>query len=112
MVAVDKKKAAAKKLPAVPESKLKVQQKRICARASLINRKLKKQAKISLRKRENFLRAEKYAHEYAKAERREVTLRRFAKKRGLYYVAGEPKLAFVMRIRGWVFRMIFLVEIS
>lgn len=100
MTKVDKKKAEAKKLPAVPESKLKLQKKRLSARSVLIKRKLKKRTTIALRKRENFLRAEKYAHEYAKAERREITLRRFAKKKGHYYVPAEAKLAFVMRIRG------------
>merc|ERR1712186_192644 len=44
-------------------------------------------------------RAEKYAKEYQDKERDEIRLQRDAKKEGNYYVAAEPKLAFVMRIR-------------
>merc|ERR1712045_831812 len=38
--------------------------------------------------------------EYQDKERDEIRLQRDAKKEGNYYVAAEPKLAFVMRIRG------------
>merc|ERR1712158_292954 len=37
---------------------------------------------------------------YQDQERDEIRLRREAKKEGNYYVPAEPKLAFVMRIRG------------
>merc|ERR1712217_758590 len=47
-----------------------------------------------------FKRAEKYAKEYQDKERDEIRLKRDAKKEGNYYVPAEPKLAFVMRIRG------------
>merc|ERR1711881_30312 len=47
-----------------------------------------------------FKRAEKYAKEYKDQERDEIRLQRDAKKEGNYYVPAEPKLAFVMRIRG------------
>merc|ERR1739845_186890 len=47
-----------------------------------------------------FKRAEKYVKEYRYAERDELRLTREAKKAGNFYVAAEPKLAFVMRIRG------------
>lgn len=40
--------------------------------------------------------------EYRQRERDEIRLRREAKKNGNYYVPDEPKLAFVVRIRGWV----------
>merc|ERR1712241_508125 len=49
---------------------------------------------------EIFKRAEKFAKEYQDQERDEIRLRREAKKEGNYYVGAEPKLAFVMRIRG------------
>merc|ERR1712112_599335 len=49
---------------------------------------------------EIFKRAEKFAKEYQDQERDEIMLRREAKKEGNYYVGAEPKLAFVMRIRG------------
>merc|ERR1712207_4803 len=45
-------------------------------------------------------RAEKYVKEYRERERDELRLTREAKKSGNFYVAAEPKLAFVMRIRG------------
>merc|ERR1712032_530141 len=47
-----------------------------------------------------FKRAEKFAKEYQDKERDEIRLRREARKEGNYYVPGDPKLAFVMRIRG------------
>merc|ERR1712046_449795 len=49
---------------------------------------------------EIFKRAEKYAKEYQDQERDEIRLRREARKEGNYYVPADPKLAFVMRIRG------------
>lgn len=91
---------SAKKLPAVPESKLKFSKKQISKRAILIKRKLKRTAVVALRKRENLVRAEKYQAEYLRADRREIKLRRLAKKRGQFYVPAEAKLAFVIRIRG------------
>ncbi|XP_011212427.1 60S ribosomal protein L7 [Bactrocera neohumeralis] len=91
---------SAKKLPAVPESKLKFSKKQVSKRAVLIKRKLKRTAVIALRKRENLVRAEKYQAEYLRADRREIKLRRLAKKRGQFYVPAESKLAFVIRIRG------------
>merc|ERR1739844_320959 len=47
-----------------------------------------------------FKRAEKYAKEYQDQERDEIRPRREARKEGSYYVPADPKLAFVMRIRG------------
>merc|ERR1712019_172559 len=47
-----------------------------------------------------FKRAEKYVKEYRDRERDELRLFREAKKSGNFYVASEPKLAFVIRIRG------------
>ena len=102
MTVTDKKKPAAKKLPAVPESKLKFSKKVLGKKAILTKRKVKKTAVIALRKQENLLRAAKYAAQYAREERREVKLRRLAKSRGQYYVPAESKLAFVIRIRGYV----------
>lgn len=47
-----------------------------------------------------FKRAEQYVKEYRQKERDEVRLRREAKKNGNYYLSDEPRLAFVIRIRG------------
>merc|ERR1711916_405387 len=47
-----------------------------------------------------FTRAENYVKEYRSKERDEIRLKRLAKKTGNFYVPAEPKLAFVIRIRG------------
>lgn len=47
-----------------------------------------------------YKRAEKYHKEYRQMYRREIRLSRTARKVGNYYVPAEPKLAFVIRIRG------------
>merc|ERR1712058_179559 len=47
-----------------------------------------------------FKRAEKFAKEYQDQEKDEIRLKREAKKAGNFYVPADPKLAFVMRIRG------------
>merc|ERR1711973_222999 len=64
--------------------------------------KLAIKAKVDRRKKRVniFKRAEKYVKEYQDQERDEIRLKRDAKKDGNYYVPAEPKLAFVMRIRG------------
>lgn len=49
-----------------------------------------------------YKRAEKYHKEYKQMYRREIRLGRTARKVGNYYVPAEPKLAFVVRIRGLV----------
>merc|ERR1719495_2958253 len=79
---------AAKKLSAVPETILKRRKRQAEARAGRAKRV------------EIFKRAEKYVKEYRARERDEIRLKREAKKSGNFYVAAEPKLAFVMRIRG------------
>ncbi|ORY84649.1 hypothetical protein BCR35DRAFT_302952 [Leucosporidium creatinivorum] len=47
-----------------------------------------------------FKRAEQYVNEYKKAEREEIRLRRAAKASGDFYVPAQPKVYFVMRIKG------------
>lgn len=101
MTAADKKKVELKKtLPAVPESRLKIAKKQSRLRAVLAKRRVQKRLTILKRSRENFLRAEKYQKSYLDAERREVEKKRDAKKAGSYYIPGEARLAFVVRIRG------------
>merc|ERR1719242_801263 len=78
---------AQKKLPSVPECLLK-QRKRIAVSKA-------KQKKVVI-----FKRAERYVKEYRAMERDEVRLARQARKHGNFYVPAEPKLAFVIRIRG------------
>lgn len=51
-------------------------------------------------KKEIFKRAEKYAKEYRIKERQEIKFARQARKNDNYYVSDQPKMAFVIRIRG------------
>ncbi|CAG8464954.1 6278_t:CDS:2 [Ambispora gerdemannii] len=59
------------------------------------------QRKAALQKRKViFKRAEKYVKEYRSEERNQIRLRRMAKASGNFYVPAEPKLVFVIRIKG------------
>lgn len=49
-----------------------------------------------------FQRAEKYIKEYRDAEREKIRLSRLSKQEGSFYVVAEPKLVFVVRIKGSV----------
>lgn len=49
-----------------------------------------------------FKRAEQYVNEYNKKEREEIRLKRQAKANGDFYVPAQPKVYFVMRIKGCV----------
>jgi large subunit ribosomal protein L7e len=54
-----------------------------------------------LKKRKTiFKRAEAYVKEYRMKEREEVRLARQARNRGNYYIPGQARLAFCVRIRG------------
>merc|ERR1712142_973686 len=88
------------KLPAVPETLLKKRKRAAESRALRAKEALKVKANKKAKKIETFKRAEKYAKEYRKEELDQLRLKREAKKEGNFYVPGEPKLAFVMRIRG------------
>lgn len=48
-----------------------------------------------------FKRAEAYVKEYQEAEREQIRLNRLAKKEGNFYVPAQPKLVFVVRIKGY-----------
>jgi len=89
-----------KKLPAVPETILKrrkrQQENRAARSAQLVKDRVARRAK----RVDIFKRAEKYVKEYRDQERDELRLKREARKAGNYHVSAEPKLAFVMRIRG------------
>jgi large subunit ribosomal protein L7e len=85
---------------AVPETlqkKQKAQQKQTDARAA----DLKKKREANKEKRKViFGRAEKYNEEYRKQERDLIEAKRAAKKDNSFFVADEPKLIFVVRIKG------------
>ncbi|CAL8075304.1 unnamed protein product [Calicophoron daubneyi] len=98
MTNVTEKKSEAK--PRKPETKAfkdKLRSRRIVSEAAkkIITRRRYLRIKKIITKR-----AESYLHEYRKAARKEITELRNAKKFGNFYVPAEPKLAFVVRIRG------------
>ncbi|OCL10871.1 60S ribosomal protein L7 [Glonium stellatum] len=84
----------------VPETllkKRKSQEKEREARAA----ELQKKRQANKDKRSViFKRAESYVKEYRDAEREKIRLSRVAKQEGSYYVPAEPKLVFVVRIKG------------
>ncbi|KAK5965231.1 60S ribosomal protein L7 [Trichostrongylus colubriformis] len=90
----------AKKLPQVPETVLKRRKLRAEIRAKTLQNKVKLAAKNKEKKAKIFKRAEKYVAEYRQAQRDQLRLKRNAEKNGDFYVPDEPKLAFVIRIRG------------
>lgn len=88
------------KVPTVPESVLKTRQVRKAIKES---RRVKAQLRQVERRKKHakiFKRAEKYVKEYRKRERDQIRLQRQAKSHGNYYIPAEPKLAFVIRIKG------------
>merc|ERR1712098_189764 len=89
-----------KKLPKVPESLLKRRKVIKAGKERAIKAVVSQKAKLASKKKVIFKRAEKYVKEYRAKERDEIRLARVAKKSGNFYVPSEPKLAFVMRIRG------------
>ncbi|KAK6726094.1 hypothetical protein RB195_004416 [Necator americanus] len=89
-----------KKLPQVPETVLKRRKQRAEIRAKSIQSKAKLAAKNKEKKAKIFKRAEKYVAEYRQAIREQLRLKRDAEKNGDFFVPDEPKLAFVVRIRG------------
>jgi large subunit ribosomal protein L7e len=88
------------KLPAVPETILKRRKRQAENRALRAKEAVKSKVVRKAKRADIFKRAEKFAKEYQDQERDEIRLRREARKEGNYYVPGDPKLAFVMRIRG------------
>jgi len=103
----DKSKAAAapvkklvpKKSP-VPETVLKAKKTLAQIQADRAAARTATKKKNLTTRRTVLKRAEKYASEYRKAERNQVRLRRIARNSGNFYVEGDAKLAFVVRIRG------------
>jgi large subunit ribosomal protein L7e len=89
-----------KKLPTVPETLLK-KRKVAAERKEKGLAALNKQKQLSKEKRRIiFKRAENYVKTYKSQQRDKIRLRREAKKVGNFYVPDEPRLAFVIRIRG------------
>lgn len=84
----------------MPESVLKHRQRRDAARKARVQNTIKKRTEGIKKRKMIFKRAEEYVKEYRLKERDEIRLIRQARNRGNYYIPGEAKLAFVIRIRG------------
>ncbi|CAF9936361.1 60S ribosomal protein L7 [Imshaugia aleurites] len=84
----------------VPETLLKKRKSQEKAREER-SAELEKKKKAQKEKRGViFKRAESYVQEYRNAEREKIRLSRLAKQEGNFYVVAEPKLVFVVRIKG------------
>jgi large subunit ribosomal protein L7e len=86
----------------IPESLLKKRktQEKTQAERDAVRAEKKKASKA---KREViFKRAESYVKEYQDAEREQIRLKRLARKEGNFYVEAQPKIVFVIRIRGYI----------
>ncbi|KER32210.1 hypothetical protein T265_01644 [Opisthorchis viverrini] len=88
------------KKPRKPEGKLfkeKIRKRRIVSEAA---KKIIQRRRFATLKKLITARGQAYVNEYRKDARREINKAREAKKAGNFYVPEEPKLAFVVRIRG------------
>jgi len=94
------KPTGSKKLPAVPESVLKRRKKNVVSKALQLKNAAKDRRLARNKRVKIFKRAEQYVKEYRQKERDEIRMSRQARNKGNFYVPAEPKLAFVIRIRG------------
>ncbi|KAK2759424.1 60S ribosomal protein L7 [Arachnomyces sp. PD_36] len=84
----------------VPETLLKKRKSQEQARAAR-NQEIEKKKKANKEKRGViFKRAESYVKEYRDAEREKIRLSRLSRQDGSFYVPDQPKLVFVVRIKG------------
>uniref|UniRef100_A0A8D3DFV4 Large ribosomal subunit protein uL30 n=1 Tax=Scophthalmus maximus TaxID=52904 RepID=A0A8D3DFV4_SCOMX len=90
----------ARKVAAVPESLLKRRKAFANMKAMRVKKLLADKKARKVTRKLIYKRAEKYHTEYKQMYRREIRLSRTARKVGNYYVPAEPKLAYVIRIRG------------
>ncbi|KAL4746380.1 hypothetical protein BDW72DRAFT_185015 [Aspergillus terricola var. indicus] len=84
----------------VPETLLKKRKSQEQARAAAREEAAKKKAANKEKRGVIFKRAESYVQEYRNAEREKIRLARVARQEGNFYVPEEPKLIFVVRIKG------------
>ncbi|KAK7191141.1 60S ribosomal protein L7 [Paraphaeosphaeria sporulosa] len=84
----------------VPETLLKKRKSQERAREERAVATKEKREKSKKKREVIFTRAEKYVKEYRDAEKEKVRLSREAKKNDSFFVPEEPKLVFVVRIKG------------
>ncbi|KAN0069986.1 Ribosomal protein L30, ferredoxin-like fold domain containing protein [Elaphomyces granulatus] len=84
----------------IPETLLKKRKSQEQARAAR-RAELEKKKQANKEKRAViFKRAESYVKEYRDAEREKIRLARLSRQQGTFYVPDEPRLVFVVRIKG------------
>ncbi|BGP17981.1 hypothetical protein JCM10213_005020 [Rhodosporidiobolus nylandii] len=86
--------------PLVPETLLKKRKSTEKSREEKRSAALEARKARKAKRQVIFKRAEQYVNEYNKKEREEIRLRRQAKANGDFYVPAQPKVYFVMRIKG------------
>merc|ERR1711939_411802 len=84
----------------VPETLLKKRKSQDKERAEKQQQRETKKKESKQKRDQIFKRAESYVKEYRDAEREKIRLQRVAKQEGSFYVPAEPKLVFVVRIKG------------
>ncbi|KAJ5128643.1 hypothetical protein N7476_007263 [Penicillium atrosanguineum] len=84
----------------VPETLLKKRKSQEAARAEARTAAEEKKKANKEKRGVIFKRAESYVQEYRNAEREKIRLARAARAEGNFYVDDEPKLVFVVRIKG------------
>ncbi|KAI5360951.1 Putative ribosomal protein L7/L30 [Septoria linicola] len=84
----------------VPETLLKKRKSQEKERAEKAEQRETRKKENKEKRAQIFKRAESYVKEYRDQERENIRLARVAKSEGSYYVPAEPKLVFVVRIKG------------
>jgi len=84
----------------VPESLAKKQKTAASIKAKRDARSIKLAAARKTSRKVIFKKAQKYAKEYADAEKSLIRVKRQAKNTGAFYIAPEPKVVFAIRVRG------------
>ncbi|KAL4671603.1 hypothetical protein H8959_004312 [Pygathrix nigripes] len=89
-----------KKVPAVPETLKKKRRNFAELKVKRLRKKFAQKMLRKARRRLIYEKAKHYHKEYRQMYRTEIRMARMARKAGNFYVPAEPKLAFVIRIRG------------
>ncbi|XP_007954957.1 60S ribosomal protein L7 [Orycteropus afer afer] len=89
-----------KKVPAVPETLKKKRRNFAELKIKRLRKKFAQKMLQKARRKLIYEKAKHYHKEYRQMYRTEIRMARMARKAGNFYVPGEPKLAFVIRIRG------------
>ena len=84
----------------IPETIFKKRRAAAATKEVQAQRKQVRADRLKAKRAEIFKRAKAYAKEYRAEEKSLVQFRRQARKSGTFFVEAEPKLAFVVRIRG------------